>query len=97
MRLVDAGFASGFFHCCENSLGSNVADEVVPGEGAAAESSERAIKTAAASLIGSEGFCLGAFGAAVEVSAEFDARDVLVRAIKNVADNFGSCIACSIG
>ena len=96
-RFVDAGVAAGFLDGGENIFGANVADQIVAGERAAAEAGECAIEAAAAGVVGGEDFGLGVFRAAVQVSAEFDSCDVLVRAFKNVADDFWSGIARSVG
>src|SRR6266567_7967488 len=97
MRIVDAGFASGLFYRSENVFGADVADKIVSGEGAAAESGECAIETAASGPIGGENFCFGVFRAAVQMRAEFDTGYVFVGAFKNVGDNFWSGVACGVG
>src|SRR6266478_4399864 len=97
MRIIDAGFASGLFYRSENVFGADVADEIVSGEGAAAESGERAIEAAATGPIGGKNFCFGVFRAAVEMSAEFYACDMLVRSFKHVSNNFWGGIACGVG
>src|SRR5258708_11901556 len=97
MRIVDAGFASGLFYRSQNVFGADVADQVVSGEGAAAESGECAIEAAASGPIGGENFRFGVFRAAVEMSAQFYARDVLVRSFKHLSNNFWGGIACGVG
>src|ERR1700756_1874777 len=97
MRIIDAGFASGLFYRSENVFSRNVADKVVSGEGAAAESGKSAIEAATSGPIGGENFCFGVFRAAVEMSAEFDARDVFVGSLENVGDDFRSGVACGVG
>src|ERR1051326_7441743 len=96
-RFVDAGVAARFFDGCENVFGTNVADEVVAGKGAAAKASERAVEAAAARIIRRENFGLGVFGPAVEMCAEFDARNGLRGFFKNFTNDFWSSVACGIG
>src|SRR5258708_8906279 len=97
MRIIDGGFASGLFYCCENVFGADVADQIVSGERAAAQSSERAIEAAATGLVRRVNFCFGVFAAAVQMRAEFDTGYVFLGALKNGGDNFWSGVACGVG
>src|SRR5258708_21768881 len=97
MGLTDGGSASGLFYCIENVFGEDVADQLVSGEGAAAESSERAIEAAASGLVRRVNFCFGVFAAAVQMRAEFDTGYVFLGALKNGGDNFWSGVACGVG
>src|SRR5258707_5015416 len=96
MRFIDAGVTAGFSYGGENILGADVADEVISGEWAAAESRERAVEAPASGVVGCEDLCCGVFSAAMEVSAKLDSCDVLVCAIENFGDNFGSGVASGV-
>src|SRR5216683_3303353 len=97
MRIIDAGFASGLFYRGENVFGADVADKIVSGEGAAAEAGKRAIEAPTSGLVGGENFGFGCFRVAVEMRAEFDSCDVLVRTLENIGNNFWSGVASSVG
>ena len=58
----------------------DVADQIVSGKGAAAESGERAIEAAASGFVRGEDFCFGVFGAAVQMHAELDSGDAIFHA-----------------
>jgi len=66
---IDGGSGAGFGEGEEDGFGGDVADENVAGKGAAAESSEGGIETAATGLVSSEDFFFGVVGAGMEMDA----------------------------
>ncbi len=56
----------------------DVADQFVAGEWAAPEPRQRAIESPATCLIRRQNFCCGIFRAAVQMNAEFHARDTIL-------------------
>ncbi len=83
---IDGGSGAGFGEGEENGFGGDVADESVAGEGAAAESGEGGIETAATGLIGGEDFFFGVVGTGMEMDTEFDACDVILYLGEEFAD-----------
>ena len=61
----------------ENRLGRDVADHFIACERATAESGKRAVEAAASRFVCRENFFGGVFRAAVQMHADFDARDAI--------------------
>src|SRR5690242_1424095 len=57
-RGVDAGIGARLTQSRQHIFGSDVAHQIISGEGAAAKPSERAVKAAAPSFVGSKEFLL---------------------------------------
>ena len=93
----DARINSGSAKRREHIFGGNVADEVVSREGAAAETCEGAIETAATRLIRSQDLVFSGFGAGVEMHAKFDAGDMSFRDREDLANKFRRCGAHGVG
>ena len=65
----------------ENRFRRDIAHQIVAREGAAAESRERAIESAAPGIVGRQNFFRGALGPAVQMNAELDSRDAIFHGV----------------
>src|SRR5260370_39108042 len=78
-RVVDAGINAGFTQRGEHLLGRNVPNQIVSRKRAAAKPRQRAVKSPASCLIGGKNFFLGVLRPAVQVHAQLDSFDMVLR------------------
>jgi hypothetical protein len=86
---VDAGRDAARGERGEDGFGRDIADEVVAGEGTAAETGERAIEASAPGFVRGEDFRGCPVRAAVQVDTDFDPADAVFHRAIQVSDFFG--------
>src|SRR6266568_213875 len=85
-RRIYSRISAGFPQRREDVFRRDVPNQIVSRKGTSAKSGQRAVESPATRLVGRENFFLGILGAAVQVHAQLDSRDVILHLAVKVAD-----------